>query len=107
MLIGLGLLIVPGETLKLLQSNADYGDVFPRFAGMLMCGMAISVFGIIRARADVLYPATLLVRMFFLICIAVFYWRSADPLFLVLIAIVGLGFVLTSSAYLLDRKSTN
>jgi hypothetical protein len=35
-IIGFGLLFVPNETLKILQSNGDYSDVFPRVAGMLM-----------------------------------------------------------------------
>jgi hypothetical protein len=44
-IIGIGLLLAPRETLKILQSNGDYGDVFPRVAGMLMSG-----FGWRRAR---------------------------------------------------------
>jgi hypothetical protein len=102
-LIGLGLLFVPAETLKLLQSNSDYGDVFPRIAGMLMIGLSISVLGVIRARAEALYPGTLLVRAFFLACIAVFYWRTSDPLFVIMFVIVGLGFALTASAFLVDH----
>jgi hypothetical protein len=31
---------------------------------------------------------------------------TGDPLFLILIVIVGLGFVLTLGSYLLDRKSS-
>jgi hypothetical protein len=34
--IGIGLLLAPHQTLKILQSNGDYGDVFPRVSGMLM-----------------------------------------------------------------------
>jgi hypothetical protein len=37
-LIGLGLLFAPHGTLKILQSNGSYGDVFPRVAGMLLLG---------------------------------------------------------------------
>ena len=104
-IIGLGLLLTPHDTLKLLLSNRDYGDVFPRVAGMLMSGMGLSVFGMIRARASDLYPATLLMRVYFIACIVAFYAMTFDPFFLVLIAIVGIGFVLTLSAYLLDRRS--
>jgi hypothetical protein len=104
MLIGLSLLVAPDKTLKLLLSNGDYGTIFPRIAGMLMSGLGISVFGIIRARVPELYPATLLIRVYFLVCLAVFYWMTTDPLFLVLSLIVGIGFVLTLSAHLLDRR---
>jgi hypothetical protein len=104
MLIGLGLLLIPDQTLKLLLSNGEYGNIFPRIAGMLMSGLGISVFGIVRAGVPELYPATLFIRMYFLICLAVFYWMTTDPLFLVLILIVGIGFALTLSSHLLDRR---
>jgi hypothetical protein len=104
--IGLGLLLAPGGTLRLLQSNADHGDVFPRVAGMLMSGLGIAVFGIVRAGAAALYPATLLIRAYFLVCIAAFYWMTTDPLFLVLSVIVGVGFVWTLGSHLLDRKGS-
>lgn len=103
-LIGLGLLFAPDATLRLLQSTGEYGDVFPRVSGMLMSGLGIAVFGIIRAGASELYPATLIVRTYFMVCLAVFYGRTRDPLFLTLFVIVGIGFVLTLSSYLLDRR---
>ena len=106
-LIGLGLLFAPEGTLRLLQSNAEYGNVFPRIAGMLMSGLGLAVFGIIRARVPELYPTTLFIRMYFLVCIAVFYWMTTDPLFVVLLVIVGIGFVLTASSYVLDRRSSS
>ena len=105
-LIGLGLLFAPEGTLRLLQSNGEYGNVFPRIAGMLMSALGLAVFGIIRARVPELYPTTLFIRMYFLVCIAVFYWMTTDPLFVVLLVIVGIGFVLTASAYVLDRRSS-
>ena len=73
-LIGLGLLFAPEGTLRLLQSNGEYGDVFPRVAGMLMSGLGLAVIGIVRAGVPELYPATLLIRMYFLVCLAVFYY---------------------------------
>lgn len=57
----------------------------------------------IRARSEQQYPTTLLVRTYFLICIAAFYAATSDPLFLVLGVIVGPGFVLTLGSYLADR----
>lgn len=101
---GFLLLFFPTEGLRLFLSNGDYGDVFPRVAGMLLAGLGMTVFSIIRTRSEAMYPATLVIRTFFLACIAAFYWRTEDPLFLVLLAIVGFGFVLTLTSYLLDRK---
>jgi len=105
-LIGLGLLFVPHETLKILQSNRDHDEVMTRIAGMLMSGLGLSIFGMIRARSYEQYPATLLIRLYFIACFVVFYLMTRDPLFVVLIGIVGLGLILTLTTYLLDRKST-
>jgi len=71
-----------------------------------MSGLGLSIFGIIRARASELYPATLFIRVYFIACIAAFYAMTGDPLFLVLIVIVGLGLVLTLGSYVVDRKSS-
>lgn len=90
--------------LQLLLSNGDYGDVFPRVAGMLLTGLGLTVVGIIRTRSEALYPATLVIRTFFLICLVVFYAMTSDPFFLVVSAVVGLGFVLTGLSYLSDRR---
>ncbi len=104
-LIGFGLLLVPHGTLKILQSNRDYGDVFPRVAGMLMSGLGLSILGMIRARSFELYPATLFIRGYFIVCIVAFYAMTRDPLFLILLGIVGLGLTLTLGSYILDRRS--
>ena len=104
LVIGFGLLFAPRITLNVLQSNTDYGDVFPRVAGMLMSGLGFTVVGIIMNQVYILYPATLAIRVFFLICITAFYFMTKDPLFIVFLAIVGLGFLLTLSSYLMDRK---
>ncbi len=104
-LIGVGLLLAPDETLRILQSDGEYGDVFPRVAGMLMSGLGLSIFGMIRARSLKQYPATLFMRVYFIACFIAFYVTTRDPLFLVLIGIVGLGLVLTLAAYLRDRTA--
>lgn len=98
-------LLFPAEGLKLFLSNATYGDVFPRVAGMALAGLGMTVLAIIITRSEKMYSATLIIRPFFLACLASFYWLTDDPLFLVLFAIVGFGFVLTLTSYLLDRRN--
>ncbi len=100
---GLALLLVPTFALQLLLSNGDYGEVFPRVAGMLLIGLAILVTQIIRHRVEVLYPTTLVVRFFFLVVFAYLYLSSNDPFFLVVFGIVVLGVVLTGYSYLTER----
>ena len=103
-LIGFGLLLVPHGTLKILQSNRDSGEVFPRVAGMLMSGLGLSIFGMILARSFELYPATLFIRVYFIACIVAFYMMTRDPFFLILTGIVELGFALTLTSYIVDRR---
>jgi len=103
---GLALFLVPGFALKLLLSNGDYGDVFPRLAGMVLIGLAILVFQIIRLRVEVMYTTTLIVRGFFLVGFVFLFAISGDPFFLVVFGIVALGVTLTGYSYLRDRGGT-
>ena len=102
-LAGLALLLVPTFALDLLLSNGSYGEVFPRLAGMLLLGLAVLVTQIIRRRIEVLYPTTLLVRLFFLVALAYLFVSSSDPFFLVVFGIVALGVILTGYSYLTER----
>ena len=45
---GIALLTFPQLTLKLFFSNTDYGDVLPRFVGMLMLALGIIVLQAVR-----------------------------------------------------------
>ena len=101
---GLGLLVAPRMTAKLLLSNAEYDTIMLRLAGMFLVGLGIIVTQLIRLRNEALYPTTLVVRAFFCVCIVVFYFLSGDPLFLMMLGIVGLGLILTGSCYLADRR---
>jgi len=102
---GLALLLVPTFALKLLLSNGDYGEVFPRLAGMLLLGLAILVTQIIRHRIEVLYPTTLIVRLLFLVVLAYLFLSSSDPFFLVVFGIVLLGVVFTGYSYLTEHRA--
>ena len=101
---GLALFLVPGFALPLLLSNGDYGDVFPRLAGMVLLGLAIIVAQIIRLRIEQLYTTTLAIRAFFLVGFVFLFAISGDPFFLVVFAIVAVGVVLTGTSYLRDRR---
>ena len=102
---GLLLLVAPTFSTRLLLSNGDYGNVFPRLAGMLLIGLGILVVQIIRFHLDMLYTTTLAIRLFFCVCFIIFYLMSQDPFFLVLLAIVAFGLILTGTSYLLDKQS--
>ncbi len=101
---GLGLLIAPQLALKLLLSNGDYGNVMPRLAGMMMLALGILVTQAVRHRLDVLYRTALVVRSGMLPVLYSFYLLSHDPLFLTLLAIVGIGVIFTAISFALDRR---
>ena len=100
---GIFLLIAPRLALKLLFSNADYGVIMPRLNGLLLVGLGMLVAQIVRHRVVALYPTTLAVRVVFCVGFIALYLLSRDPLFLVLLAVVGLGVLATSASYVLDR----
>jgi hypothetical protein len=100
---GLGFLLIPQVMLKLLFSNGNYGDMFPRLVGMLILALAILVFQIIRLKIESLYTSTLIVRGMILTCLVSFYLYSRDPFFLIVISIVSVGVLLTGIGYYLDR----
>ncbi|NJR74174.1 MAG: hypothetical protein HC773_11955 [Scytonema sp. CRU_2_7] len=76
---GVMLLFAPRFALKLMLSNSDYGDVFPRTAGMLVIGLGIMIVQMIRLRLSALYSTTLIVRSFFFVCLISFYIFNHDP----------------------------
>jgi uncharacterized protein YjeT (DUF2065 family) len=102
---GLFLLFAPTFTLRLLLSNGDYGDVFPRMGGVLLIGIGVIVVQMIRLRLEALYSITLVIRPFFCVCFIVFYFMSHDPFFLVLTAIVALRVIWTGFSYVMDKQS--
>ena len=101
---GLALLLVPTFALQLLFSNGEYGEVFPRLAGMLLLGLAILITQIIRHRIEVLYPTTVIARVLISLTLIAIYVETADPFFLVILAIVVFGIALTTWSYLTDRR---
>ena len=101
---GLGLLVAPKITLKLLLSAGDYGNVMPRLVGMLMLALGVVLAQSVRFRFDALYPAVLAVRSGMLPVLYSLYLLSGDPLFLTLLVIVSIGVVFTAVSMALDRR---
>jgi hypothetical protein len=52
-----------------------------------------------------MYSTTLITRSVILVCLLGLYRHSHDPFFLLLLGVVGLGFILTSVSYWLDRRT--
>ena len=101
---GLALIVNPTLALRLLFSTGEYGVTMPRFTGFLLLALGAIVVEIIRLRAEALYRGTLVARVIILAGILLLYFQTTDPLFLVLLAVVGFGFVFTLTSFILDRR---
>jgi hypothetical protein len=100
---GGGLMAAPEGALLALGSTGEYGTVLPRAMGLMMIGLGLVVVQVIRLGVTALYPTTVAVRCVLLAGLAWLYHLSRDPFFLVVLATVGLGVVLTGTALAADR----
>jgi hypothetical protein len=98
------LLLVPEFATKLLLSNRTYDYAPFRLVGILLIGLGILIVQIIRYRLAVLYPTTVLVRLLISATLIGLYLETSDPFFLVVLAVVVVGIVLTATSYLVDRR---
>jgi hypothetical protein len=103
---GLGLMLAPRLILRALFSTGDYGEIFPSFAGVLMVALGMIVVQLIRSRADRLYPVTLAVRAVIWVWTLRLYLASGDPVFAVILGVVGLGMVITGTCYAVERRAS-
>jgi hypothetical protein len=88
---GLGLLVVPELTLRLLLSNGSYGDVMPRLVGVFMLALGGVIVQFVWAHDYRYYRYTIIARIFIFVAMTALYFKSLDPLFLVLDPIVLVG----------------
>lgn len=90
---GLGFLLVPDFTLRLMFSNGEYGVVMPRVVGMFMLVLSGLIFQFVHHRDYRYYIYTVFARSFIVLVFTAIYLQTKDPLFLVLNAIVLIGLV--------------
>jgi hypothetical protein len=74
--------------------------------GSFMVALSIIVTQIIRLKLAVLYPTTVVVRIFFITVIIGLYLKSHDPLFLMILGVVSLGLFLTLAGLILDLRNS-
>ena len=99
---GAGLAFLPAFALELLQSTAYYGDIMPRAVGMFMLVLSGLIAQFVYREDYRYYSYSVYARSFIVIFLSFLYFRSADPLFAVLMAIVLVG--LLPSIYVLMRE---
>jgi hypothetical protein len=101
---GLCMILAPQWFLKLLFANHEYSDAFPQFSGALLIGLGIVVVTVIRYGNPIFYRMTLIVRITIWLCTVVIYLRSGERFFLAILAVLGLGILITGSMYLSERN---
>ena len=92
---GLVFALVPQFALRVFLSNVSYDDAIVRLAGVLLLGLAAFVILSILRRDPFFLQNALIVRTIILLGMGGIYLTSENPLFLVLIGIVGLGYILS------------
>jgi hypothetical protein len=102
---GIGLVAAPTWTLHLLGAQREYDPTFVSFTGAFMLAVSTLVTQIIRLHIHALYPTTIAVRLFFIACLLHFYQQTGDRLWLIILAVVGFGVLLTLTGFLLDRRA--
>jgi len=104
---GVGLLLVPNLTLPLMGSNGSYGDVMPRVVGMFMLALGGLVFQFVRGRDYRYYRYAVFARSFIVVALTVLYFKTLDPLFLVLNAIVLAGLLPSIYVVITETKRSS
>ncbi len=100
---GIGFAFFPQETLRLFQSNGDYGDIMPRAAGMFMVLLGGLIASMSARRDFTYYPRSILLRLFAIAFLVFLLARSGDPLFAVMLAIVLVGWLPSAAVVLRER----
>lgn len=105
-LSGLAMLLWPKAGLALMQSSADYGEVMPRWVGMLSLALGALIVQTVRQRLAVLYPLGFFMPAAMAVGFIGLYLQSRDALFLVVFAVVAVGVVFTGASLWHDRSRT-
>ena len=102
---GLGLVAFPDLFLELLQSNQDYGDIMPRFAGVFMMALGGLVGMILYHKDFKYYGFSIAART---IIVAILFWLyslTSNPFFIVINVIVLVGLIPSYIAILIENKN--
>lgn len=99
-------MLFPGQVLEIFLSNGNYGDIMPRMTGMFMCALSFLIYRILRNEDWHYYSATIYVRSAIVLVMAWLFYKSGDPMFLILIGIVLIGLIPSIVIHLKGRKRT-
>ena len=101
---GFGFTLFPNQILKLFLSNGSYGEIMPRIAGMFMCALSFLIFRILKNEDWHYYSATIYVRSSIVLILLWLFYKSSDPMLIVLIGIVLIGLIPSIIIHLKSRR---
>ena len=88
---GFGLVVAPERVLHLLLSNGVYGEIMPRVAGVFMFVLGGMILQFVRNRDFRYYGSAIVGRCVIVVVFTALFFKTRDPLFLVLDTIVLVG----------------
>lgn len=100
---GIGFGFIPEMALKLFMSTGSYGEVMPRMVGMFMIVLGFLILLFIKNNDYKYYLPTIIARSFIVIFLGVLYWKSNDPLFIIVNIIVLIGLLPSILVFLKDK----
>ena len=101
---GIGFALFPTPVLKLFFSTGNYGDIMPRMVGIFMCALSFLIYHMVKYDDWKYYLPSIFVRSFLVIFMSWLYWRTSDPLFLILNMIVLIGLIPSIVVYFRERS---
>ena len=93
---GVGFGFAPDIALRMFMSTGDYGDIMPRMAGMFMIVLGYLIALFVKNKDYKYYLPTIIARTFIVIFLSVLYFRTNDPLFIIVNIIVLIGLIPSS-----------
>lgn len=90
---GVGFTFFPQQTLKLFLSDGNYGDIMPRMVGMFMYALSFLLYRILKNEDWHYFVETIYVRSLIVLILMWLFYKSSDPMFLVVTGIVLIGLI--------------
>ena len=102
--LAIGLLVSPTGTFHLLGSNDEHTNALWRLFGALLLVLAIVVVTLIRRHYSVAYINTAIVRLAFVGLFSYLVGKTANPAYVLILAVLGFGELWTLVAFAFDLR---
>ncbi len=100
---GIGFGFIPEMVLKIFMSTGIYGDIMPRVVGMFMIVIGFLITLFIKNEDYKYYLPTIIARSFIVIFLGALYFKTNDPLFIILDIIVLIGLLPSIYIFIKDK----